>query len=77
MNTDDIINTYQAKLGQQPTLEVVEGDREKTLQKVFNAQVLAKLKDRIVATYQILADISRGKRKLPAPEMALLAGCLA
>lgn len=77
MNTDDIINTYQAKLGQQPTLEVVEGDREKTLQKVFNAQVLAKLKDRIVATYQILADISRGKRKLPAPKVALLAGGLA
>lgn len=77
MNTDDIINTYQAKLGQQPTLEAVEDEREKTLEKVFNAQVLARLKDRIVATYQILADVSHGKRKLPASKVALLASGLA
>ena len=77
MNPDTIINTYQEKLEQAPSLETLAGEREKTLEKVFNAQVLAKLKGRIVATYQILADVSRGKRKLPASKVALLAGGLA
>lgn len=77
MSTDDIINTYQEKLGQPPSLAFVEKDRESTLKKVFASKVLADLKDRIVTTYQILADVSHGKRKLPASKVALLAGGLA
>ena len=77
MNTDEIINTYQERLGEPPTLEMVECEREGTLRKVFDSKVLARLKNRIVAAYQILADVSRGKRKLPAAKIALLAGGLA
>lgn len=77
VNTDEIINTYQERLGQPPTLETVECEREGTLKKVFDSKVLARLKNRIVAAYQILADVSRGKRKLPAAKIALLTGGLA
>ena len=48
MNTDDIINTFKDTLGQQPSLESVEGERESTLKKVFTSKALANLKDRIV-----------------------------
>ena len=77
MNVDEIINTYREKLGQPPKLETVEGEKEKTLQKVDNSKVLAKLKDRIVAAYQILADVLHGKRKIPPSKVALLASGLA
>jgi uncharacterized membrane protein YkvA (DUF1232 family) len=77
MNLDDIINTYKEKFKQPPSLESVESEREETLKKVSNAQVLARLKDRIVLAYQILADVSRGKRKVPTSKVALLVGGLA
>lgn len=77
MKVDDIINKYKEKFTCPPTPESVEGEREETLKKVFDAQVLAKLKDRIVAAYQILADVSCGKRKIPTARVALLAGGLA
>ena len=77
MSVDDIINTYREKLGQLPTLEAVEGEKEETLKKVFNAKVLAMLKDRIVAAYMLLSDVSRGKRKIPPSKLALLVGGLA
>ena len=77
MNTDDIINTYKDKLGQPPSLESVEGERDSTLKKVSTSKALDNLKDRIVMAYQVLSDISRGKRKLPASKVALLAGGLA
>ena len=77
MNPDDIINTYKEKLGEPPSLQTVERERGKTLKKVSRAQVLARLKDRIVAAYQILSDVSRGRRKVPASKVALLAGGLA
>ena len=77
MNPDDIINTYKEKLGEPPSLQTVERERGETLKKVSRAQVLARLKDRIVAAYQILSDVSRGRRKVPASKVALLAGGLA
>ena len=77
MDTDIIINTYQEKLGQPPTLETVESEREETLKKVSDAKVLAMLKDRIVAAYPLLSDVSRGRRKIPPSKLALLAGGLA
>ena len=77
MNTDDIINTFKDKLGEQPSLESVEGERESTLKKVFTSKTLANLKDRIVVAYQILSDASRGRRKVPASKIALLASGLA
>ena len=77
MNTDDIINTFKDKLRQQPSLESVEGDRESTLKKVFTSKTLANLKDRIIMAYQILSDVSRGRRKVPASKIALLASGLA
>ena len=40
-------------------------------------QVLARLKDRIVSAYQILSDVSHGRRKVPTTKVALLAGGLA
>ena len=77
MNPDDIINGYKEKLGGQPSLGTVEQEREETLKKVFNAQVLAQLKKRIVEAYQILADVSYGRRKVPASKVALLVSGLA
>ncbi len=77
MNPDDIINTYRKNLGEQPSLETVESKRDETLKKVSKAQVLAKLRNRIVAAYQVLADVSHGRRKIPAAKVALLAGGLA
>ena len=77
MNPDDIINTYKEKLGEQPSLEKVEREREETLNKVSRAKALARLKDRIIAAYGILADVSRGRRKVPASKVALLVGGLA
>ena len=77
MNTDIIINSYQEKLAKPPTLETVESEREETLKKVSGAKVLAMLKDRIVAAYQLLSDVSRGNRKIPPSKLALLAGGLA
>ena len=77
MNPDDIINAYKEKLGEQPSLERVERERDETLKKVSHAQVLARLKDRIVIAYQILADVSCGRRKVPAAKVALLASGLA
>ena len=77
MNPDDIINTYNEKFKQPPSLEMVESEREETLKKISNAQVLAKLKDSIAFAYQILAEVSRGKRKVPASKVALLVGGLA
>ena len=77
MNIDEIINTYKDKLGKPPSLESVEGERESTLKKVFTSKALANLKDRIVMTYQILSDVSRGRRKVPASKIALLASGLA
>ena len=47
MNPDDIINTYKEKLGEQPSLEAVERERDETLKKVSKAHVLARLKGRI------------------------------
>ena len=76
MDPDDIINTYKEKLTEEPSLKTVERERDETLKKVSNAQVLVKLKDRIVATYRILADVSHGKRKMPASKVALLVGGL-
>ncbi|MBR1588501.1 MAG: DUF1232 domain-containing protein [Kiritimatiellae bacterium] len=77
MTTDDIINTYQSKLGQPLAMETVVGEREATLKKVSDAKVLALLKDRIIAAYQVLTDVSRGTRKIPPAKLALLAGGLA
>jgi len=77
MNLDDIINTYKEKFKQPPSLESVESVREETLKKVSNAQVLARLRDRIAVAYQILADVSRGRRKVSASKVALLVGGLA
>ena len=77
MNPDDIINTYRDKLGGTPSLESIESEREETLKKVFSAKALARLKDQIVAAYQILHDVVCGKRKIPASKIALLAGGLA
>ena len=77
MNSDDIINNYQKALNGQPSWESLENGRDETLKKVFDAKVLAKLKDRIVATYQVLADVSRGRRKVPAGKVAMMAGGLA
>ena len=77
MNSDNIINNYQKALDGQPSWEALEDGREETLKKVFDAKVLAKLKDRIVATYQVLADVSRGKRKVPAAKVAMMVGGLA
>lgn len=77
MNPDDIINTYREKLGEQPSLETIARERDETLKKASNAQVLAKLKNRIVAAYQILADVLHGKRKIPPSKVALLASGLA
>ena len=76
MNPDDIINSYKERLAEEPSLKTVEQERDETLKKVFNTQVLVGLRDRIVATYQILADISRGKRKMSASKVALLVGGL-
>ena len=59
MNPDDIINNYKGKLDRPPSLEQIESERETTLKKAFNAKVLVKLRNRIVAAYQILADVSR------------------
>ena len=77
MNPDDIINTYSEKLEQPASLESVESEREETMKKVSNAQVLARLRDRIAVAYQILADVSRGRRKVSASKVALLVGGLA
>ena len=77
MNPDDIINNYKGKLDQPPSLEQIESERETTLKKAFNAKVLVKLRNRIVAAYQILADVSRGRRRVSASKVALLAGGLA
>ena len=77
MNPDDIINSYKEKFKQPPSLESVESEREETLKKISNAQVLTTLKDHIAVAYQILADVSRGKRKVPASKVALLVGGLA
>ena len=77
MNPDDIINNYKGKLDRPPSLEQIESERETTLKKAFNAKVLVKLRNRIVAAYQILADVSRGRRRVSASKVALLAGGLA
>ena len=77
MNIDEIINTYKYKLGKPPSLESVEGERESTLKKVFTSKALVNLKDRIVMAYQILSEISRGRRKVPASKITLLASGLA
>ena len=77
MDSDDIINTYKEKLGAPPSFESIESEREKTLEKVFRAKALARLKDKIVAAYQILHDSLRGTRKIPASKIALLTGGLA
>ena len=77
MNPDDIINNYKGKLDRPPSLEQIERERETTLKKAFNAKVLVKLRNRIVAAYQILADVSRGRRRVSASKVALLAGGLA
>lgn len=77
MNIDEIINTYKDKLGKPPSLESVEGERESTLKKVFTSKALVNLKDRIVMAYQILSEISRGRRKVPASKITLLASGLA
>lgn len=77
MNQDDIINSYNEKFSQTPSLDIVEKEREETLKKVSNSQVLAGLKDRIVESYHILADVSRGERKMSASKVALLVGGLA
>ena len=77
MNPDEIINTYQDKLKDIPSLESIEREREETLKKVFSAKALAQLKERIVAAYQILHDVMCGKRKISASTIALLTGGLA
>ena len=77
MNPDDIINNYKGKPDRPPSLEQIESERETTLKKAFNAKVLVKLRNRIVAAYQILADVSRGRRRVSASKVALLAGGLA
>ena len=77
MNIDEIINTYKDKLGKPPSLKSVEGERESTLKKVFTSKALVNLKDRIVMAYQILSEISRGRRKVPASKITLLASGLA
>ncbi len=77
MNPDEVINIYKDKLGRPPSLEAVEKGRKETLKKVFKAKVLADLADRIVSAYKILADVARGRRKLPPSQVALLAGGLA
>ena len=66
MSPDDIINNYKEKLEGQPSIGTVEKERVEALKKVSNAQVLARLAARIVAAYQILADVSRGRSKVPA-----------
>jgi len=77
MSPDDIINNYKERLGGQPSIKTVEQERCETLKKVANAQVLARLAERIVAAYQILADVSCGRRKVPASKVALLVSGLA
>lgn len=77
MKPDEIINSYQEKLGNPPSLEEVESEREKTLKKAFAAKTLAQMRGKIVATYQILSDVMHGKRKLSASKVALLSGGLA
>lgn len=72
MRPDDIINNYKGKLGEDPSLKTVEQERDETLKKASNAQVLVRLTEHIVAAYQILADVSRGRRKVPASKVALL-----
>ena len=77
MNPDDIINSYKEKLGEEPSPEAVVRERDETLKKVAKSKVLARLSDRIVAAYRVLADVSRGRRKVPASKVALLASGLA
>ena len=77
MSPDDIINNYKEKLGGLPPLGTVEQERDETLKKAANAQVLARLAERIVAAYQILADVSCGRRKVSASKVALLVSGLA
>ena len=77
MSPDDIINNYKEKLEGQPSIGTVEKERVEALKKVSNAQVLARLAARIVAAYQILADVSCGRRKVPASKVALLVSGLA
>lgn len=77
MNPDEIINSYQDKLGNSPSLEEIESEREKTLKKAFAAKALAQIREKIVTAYQILSDVMRGERKLSAPKVALLSGGLA
>lgn len=77
MSPDDIINSYKEKLGGQPSLGTVEQERAETLKKAANAPALARLAEHIVAAYQILADVSRGRRKVPAAKVALLVSGLA
>ena len=77
MNPDDIINIYNEKFEQPPSLASVESEREEILKKISNVQVLARLRDHIALAYQILADVSRGRRKVSASKVALLVGGLA
>ena len=77
MNPDDIINTYQDKLGDTPSFESIESEREETLRRVVNAKTLSRLRDKIVAAYQILHDVMRGKRTIPASKITLLMSGLA
>ena len=77
MSPDDIINNYKEKLEGQPSIGTVEHERDETLKKVANAQVLASLRESIVAAYRILADVACGRRKVSASKVALLVSGLA
>ena len=77
MNPDEVINSYGDKLGEQPSLETVVRERDEILKKVSKAKVLVRLAEHIAAAYQILADVSRGRSKVPAAKVALLVSGLA
>ncbi len=77
MNPDEVINSYGDKLGEQPSLETVVRERDETLKKVSKAKELVRLAEHIAAAYQILADVSRGRSKVPAAKVALLVSGLA
>jgi uncharacterized membrane protein YkvA (DUF1232 family) len=77
VNPDDIINAYKEKLGGEPSIGTVEEERDETLKKASHAQVLARLLERIVVAYQILADVSCGRRNVSTSKVALLVSGLA
>ncbi len=77
MSSDDIINNYREMLGGRSSIGTVEHERDETLKKAANAQVLASLMESIVAAYRILADVSCGRRKVSASKVALLVSGLA